>query len=433
MLGIAVVVGFLLHRSLFGFRLMAIGGNPEAGKLARLPVKPLQDPRLHPVLDPGGDRRHPRFLVHPDQPADIGLSQTFPVFAAVIIGGASLSGGKGTIIGTLGGALLLAELQIGLALLSPGPHVQQIFLGAVTIGAVALDLFLTKLRKSRAHDRGAGIGIRGVSKRYGTTIALNGIDLDILPGEVLGIAGPNGAGKSTLVRIIAGEERPMPAADLRRPAVVADRRLARGCGRPSGAAAVPQSDGGPERRRRARRHPACRPRLGDADAEVMEALGIGGLEDRALADCSLATQQRTEIARAVAREARVFLFDEPNSALTAEESDELFREMHKIAGGGPHRSAGHPPARATWSSTASAWRSCATAGSAPILSGEALTEDGIARQLVTESGAGAGRGRSARAAGRADRGAAVFGARLEPSRAPSAALRSTARPARSSR
>ena len=81
---------------------------------------------------------------------DIGLSQTFPVFAAVIIGGASLTGGKGTIIGTLGGALLLAELQIGLALLSPGPHVQQIFLGAVTIGAVALDLFLTRIRKSRA-------------------------------------------------------------------------------------------------------------------------------------------------------------------------------------------------------------------------------------------------------------------------------------------
>ena len=50
----------------------------------------------------------------------------------------------------LGGALLLAELQHGLALLSPGPHVQQMFLGAVTIGAVALDLFLTKLRKSRA-------------------------------------------------------------------------------------------------------------------------------------------------------------------------------------------------------------------------------------------------------------------------------------------
>ena len=79
-----------------------------------------------------------------------GLSFTFPVFAAVIIGGASLAGGKGTVIGTMAGALLLAELQQGLALLSPGPHVQQLFLGAVTIGAVALDLGLTKIRASRA-------------------------------------------------------------------------------------------------------------------------------------------------------------------------------------------------------------------------------------------------------------------------------------------
>ena len=68
-------------------------------------------------------------FIQTSQP-DLGLSQTFPVFAAVIIGGASLAGGKGTAIGTLGGALLLAELQIGLALLSPGPHAQQLFLGA---------------------------------------------------------------------------------------------------------------------------------------------------------------------------------------------------------------------------------------------------------------------------------------------------------------
>ena len=81
---------------------------------------------------------------------NIGLSFTFPVFAAVIIGGASLSGGKGTVIGAMSGALLLAELQQGLALLTPGPHVQQLFLGFVTIGAVALDLLLTNIRKRRA-------------------------------------------------------------------------------------------------------------------------------------------------------------------------------------------------------------------------------------------------------------------------------------------
>jgi ribose/xylose/arabinose/galactoside ABC-type transport system permease subunit len=150
MLGLVLAVGFLLHRSLFGFRLTAIGGNPVAAQLARLPVRRYKIvafilsaviASIAGILDFS--------FIQTSQP-DLGLSQTFPVFAAVIIGGASLAGGKGTAIGTLGGALLLAELQIGLALLSPGPHAQQIFLGAVTIGAVALDLGLTRLRARRA-------------------------------------------------------------------------------------------------------------------------------------------------------------------------------------------------------------------------------------------------------------------------------------------
>jgi len=150
MIGIAIVVGLLLHRSLFGFRLMAIGGNPAAAQLARLPVKRYKVlafvlcgalAAIAGVLDFS--------FIQTSQP-NTGLSATFPVFAAVIIGGASLSGGKGTVIGTIGGALLLAELQLGLSILSPGAHVQQIFLGAVTIGAVALDLFLTKLRKNQS-------------------------------------------------------------------------------------------------------------------------------------------------------------------------------------------------------------------------------------------------------------------------------------------
>jgi ribose/xylose/arabinose/galactoside ABC-type transport system permease subunit len=150
MVGLAIVVGLLLHRSLFGFRLMAIGGNPVAARLARLPVAKYRIlafmlcgmlAAIAGILDFS--------FIQTVQP-NSGLSFTFPVFAAVIIGGASLAGGKGTIVGTIGGALLLAELQQGLALLSPGPHVQQLFLGVVTIGAVALDLAVTKIRARRA-------------------------------------------------------------------------------------------------------------------------------------------------------------------------------------------------------------------------------------------------------------------------------------------
>jgi ribose/xylose/arabinose/galactoside ABC-type transport system permease subunit len=150
MLGLVLVVGFLLHRTLFGFRLVAIGGNPAAALLARLPVRRYKIMAfvLSAVIAATAGILDFSFI-QTSQP-DLGLSQTFPVFAAVIIGGASLAGGKGTVIGTLGGALLLAELQIGLALLSPGPHAQQIFLGAVTIGAVALDVGLTRLRARRA-------------------------------------------------------------------------------------------------------------------------------------------------------------------------------------------------------------------------------------------------------------------------------------------
>ena len=182
----------------------------------------------------------------------------------------------------------------------------------------------------------AGIEIRGLRKRYGNTLALDGLDLDLRPGEVLGVAGPNGAGKSTLVRILAGEER-ADAGEL-----TLDGRPGRRSSGWTEVAVVHQEPQlfpnltvaenllvGREGRR-----PCCGRRSGADDQRLMEALGLGRLAAVPLEDCTLATQQRTEIARALARNARVFLFDEPNSALTDEESDELFREMHELAAAG---------------------------------------------------------------------------------------------------
>ena len=52
-----------------------------------------------------------------------------------------------------------------------------------------------------------GLRIRGLRKWYGDTRALDGLDLEARPGEILGVAGPNGAGKSTLIKVLAGETR----------------------------------------------------------------------------------------------------------------------------------------------------------------------------------------------------------------------------------
>ncbi|HVX31542.1 MAG TPA: ABC transporter permease [Solirubrobacterales bacterium] len=150
MVAIALVVGFLLHRTIFGFRLMAIGGNPEAARLARLPVRKYKVLAFVLAAVLAGIAGILDFSFSGSVAPNAGLENTFPVFAAVIIGGASLSGGRGTVIGTMGGALLLAALSTGLALVASGPFAQQMFLGGVTIGAVLLDIWSRKAVAARA-------------------------------------------------------------------------------------------------------------------------------------------------------------------------------------------------------------------------------------------------------------------------------------------
>lgn len=144
MIGIALIIWFLYNKSIFGFRLRAIGGNTEAAKFMHLPVVKYKylafmicgllaglggilDFSFVGTADPGG-----------------GSTITFSQFAAVIIGGASLSGGRGNILGTLVAAFLLTVLSNGLVLLNVGAFAQLIFIGFITIGAVALD---TKMGK----------------------------------------------------------------------------------------------------------------------------------------------------------------------------------------------------------------------------------------------------------------------------------------------
>ncbi|MGH3103496.1 MAG: ATP-binding cassette domain-containing protein, partial [Gaiellaceae bacterium] len=55
---------------------------------------------------------------------------------------------------------------------------------------------------------GAALAVQGLEKRYGRIRALDGVDLEVADGELVGLLGPNGAGKSTLVKIACGLIRP---------------------------------------------------------------------------------------------------------------------------------------------------------------------------------------------------------------------------------
>jgi ABC-type sugar transport system ATPase subunit len=230
---------------------------------------------------------------------------------------------------------------------------------------------------------GAGLVIRGLRKWYGDTRALDGLDLEAAPGELLGIAGPNGAGKSTLIKILAGEVREdageirldgevwRPFVDIHRVAVVHQEPQLF----PNLTVAQNLMVG------REGTRALVRP-LDTAEQVLLRDLAILEFADRPLGSVPLAIQQRVEIGRALARDARVFLFDEPNSALTPEESSDLFRRMHQLADAGKvvllvsHRIAELAEHAAR---VALILDGLCTS----VLEGAALTQEGIAAGLVT--------------------------------------------------
>ena len=66
----------------------------------------------------------------------------------------------------------------------------------------------TPRRQNPGMTESDGVTVRGLRKAYGSRVVVDGLDLDVHPGEVVGLAGANGAGKTTTVECIQGLRRP---------------------------------------------------------------------------------------------------------------------------------------------------------------------------------------------------------------------------------
>ena len=161
----------------------------------------------------------------------------------------------------------------------------------------------------------AALEVRGLHKRYRNgTVALDGVDLQVGEGEVVGLLGPNGAGKSTLVKICcglvrasAGEASVAGAPAGSPPARAALGYLAELFRFPGWATAdevlalhqrLARSDGGEAER-----------------AELLELVGLAEARRRRVEAMSKGMQQRLGIAQALVGRPAVLLLDEPTSAL----------------------------------------------------------------------------------------------------------------------
>ena len=183
------------------------------------------------------------------------------------------------------------------------------------------------------------IEIRGVSKRFGSTQALDDVSLALFPGEIHALLGENGAGKSTLIKIMTGVEQPdvgeirvdgtpvqisnaLAAQELgiaaiyQEPMIFPDLSVAENI-------FVSHRDRGRIVDRGAMRR--------DAE-EILGRLGVRLDLEQPARGLTLAEQQTVEIAKALSLRVRVLIMDEPTASLSAHEVRRLFRIVQALRG-----------------------------------------------------------------------------------------------------
>jgi len=147
MLAVYAVAHFMLRRTKFGRYVFAIGGNEEASLLSGVPVAAYKVAvyafcgllaALGAVLLTA--------RLNSAQPI-AGINYELDAIAATVIGGTSLMGGQGSVVGTLIGALIMGVLRNGLNLLGVSSFFQQVVIGSVIIAAVLLDTVFKRQKR----------------------------------------------------------------------------------------------------------------------------------------------------------------------------------------------------------------------------------------------------------------------------------------------
>ena len=149
---LAIGLHLLLHQTRFGYRVQAIGSNPEAARLGGIPVDRTRILVLV-LMGAVAGLTGATFLGFREAIDPVtGGDYLLPVVAAVIIGGTALSGGRGTIIGAVIGALIIQVITTGILFLGVDVKWSTFVTGAVIIIAVAVDQLVRRQRERRTRD-----------------------------------------------------------------------------------------------------------------------------------------------------------------------------------------------------------------------------------------------------------------------------------------
>ena len=185
--------------------------------------------------------------------------------------------------------------------------------------------------------------LRGVTKRYGALVANDGIDLTVEPGQIHALLGENGAGKTTLMNVLYGLTQPDEGEILAdgQPVTLRSPKdaIKAGFGMvhqhfmlvPVFTVAENVTLGAERTRRFGLLN---RRSMRDEVRAESERYGLRVDPDALVEELPVGVQQRVEIIKALVRDARVLILDEPTSVLTPGETEELFTIMRQLRAGG---------------------------------------------------------------------------------------------------
>lgn len=147
-LGLALALGLVLRSTVFGRHVFALGSNEATARLCGVNV-PLTKIAVYTLagLFVGMAGLYQFAKVSSGMPTS-GSGQELRIIAAVVIGGGSLNGGRGSVLGTLAGAAMTETIQSGCAQMGWSNPIQDLVIGSIIIAAVTLDQF--RQRRSQA-------------------------------------------------------------------------------------------------------------------------------------------------------------------------------------------------------------------------------------------------------------------------------------------
>jgi branched-chain amino acid transport system ATP-binding protein len=198
------------------------------------------------------------------------------------------------------------------------------------------------------------ITARGVTRRFGGLVALDGIDLDVPRGIVQAIIGPNGSGKTTLLNALSGAShadsgsiriggneifrlKPHRIARLglartfqtirifENLSVIENVKVAAACNRPASLFDIVTSNA---------RHKHTEAEIDRSSREALDIVGLAGRANDSAAQLPYAQQRLLEIARALASKPNVLLLDEPAAGMNMTESMTLLDTIARLKGSG---------------------------------------------------------------------------------------------------